>query len=258
MISRIFADRRRLAILRRIDRPLAVLLAVAQAVVATAGWLVEPLWLAVAIAGQLLLGGIIAVRVIGPARSDLGLARYAIPATAGIAATLFGRLIPFGLSVLLVPIVAVLLWSVTYLELRIERGTGGRTIGELLLVGILFSGTAGILVLFGTRTWPTPLILVAGLTLPLALRAAEARGDMGVHGFGQSLLHVLVVAQVGAGVVLLNLPPTVMAALMALAFYAWGGAVEALRGNASGRSVAIEFGALLVLGLLVGLFLHRP
>jgi len=258
VISRIFADRRRLAILRRIDRPLAVLLAVAQAVVATAGWLVEPLWLAVAVAGQLVLGGIIAVRVIGPARSDLGLARYAIPATAGIAATLFGRLIPFGLSVLLVPIVAVLLWSVTYLELRIERGTGGRTIGELLLVGILFSGTAGILVLFGARTWPTPLILVAGLTLPLALRAAEARGDMGVHGLGQSLLHVLVVAQVGAGVVLLNLPPTVMAALMALAFYAWGGAVEALRGNASGRSVAIEFGALLVLGLLVGLFLHRP
>jgi len=258
VISRLFADRRRLAILRRIDRPLAVLLAIAQAVVATAGWLVEPLWLAVAIAGQLVLGGIIAVRVIGPARSDLGLARYAIPATAGIAATLFGRLIPFGLSVLLVPIVAVLLWSVTYLELRIERGTGGRTIGELLLVGILFSGTAGILVLFGPRTWPTPLILVAGLTLPLALRAAEARGDMGVQGLGQSLLHVLVVAQVGAGVVLLNLAPTVMAALMALAFYAWGGAVEALRGNASGRSVAIEFGALLVLGLLVGLFLHRP
>lgn len=258
MISRIFTDRRRLALLRRIDRPLAVLLAVAQAVVATAGWLVEPLWLAVAIAGQLMLGGIIAVRVIGPARSDLGLARYAIPATAGIAATLFGRLVPFGLSVLLVPIVAVLLWSVTYLELRIERGTGGRTIGELLLVGILFCGTAGILVLFGAQAWPTPLILVAGLSLPLALRAAEARGDMGVHGLGQSLLHVLVVAQVGAGVVLLNLAPTVMAALMALAFYAWGGAVEALRRNASGRSVAVEFGALLVLGLLVGLFLHRP
>jgi len=258
VISRIFTDRRRLALLRRIDRPLAVLLAVAQAVVATAGWLVEPLWLAVAIAGQLMLGGIIAVRVIGPARSDLGLARYAIPATAGIAATLFGRLVPFGLSVLLVPIVAVLLWSVTYLELRIERGTGGRTIGELLLVGILFCGTAGILVLFGAQAWPTPLILVAGLSLPLALRAAEARGDMGVHGLGQSLLHVLVVAQVGAGVVLLNLAPTVMAALMALAFYAWGGAVEALRRNASGRSVAVEFGALLVLGLLVGLFLHRP
>ena len=258
MISRIFTDRRRLAVLRRIDRPLAVLLAVAQAVVATAGWLVEPLWLAVAIAGQLMLGGIIAVRVIGPARSDLGLARYAIPATAGIAATLFGRLVPFGLSVLLVPIVAVLLWSVTYLELRIERGTGGRTIGELLLVGILFCGTAGILVLFGAQAWPTPLILVAGLSLPLALRAAEARGDMGVHGLGQSLLHVLVVTQVGAGVVLLNLAPTVMAALMALAFYAWGGAVEALRRNASGRSVAVEFGALLVLGLLVGLFLHRP
>ena len=57
---------------------------------------------------QLVLGGIIAVYVIGPARPDLGLARYAIPATAGIAATLFGRLIPGGLSLLLVPILVVL------------------------------------------------------------------------------------------------------------------------------------------------------
>ena len=64
-----------------------------------------------------------------PARADLGLGRYLIPATAGIAATLFGRLIPGGLSLLLVPIVAVVLWSITYLELRAERGTGGRTLG---------------------------------------------------------------------------------------------------------------------------------
>lgn len=260
MISRLFADRRRLAMLRRIDRPAAALLAVAQALVAAVSWFAEPAGLSVAgaVAGQLLIGGVMAVRVLGPARSDLGLARYAIPATAGIAATLFGRLIPGGLSVLLVPIVAVLLWSVTYLELRIERGTGGRTIGNLLLVGILFSGAAGILDLFEPQTWPSPLILVAFLTLPLAVRAADARGDMGAQGIGQSLLHVLVVSQVGTGVILLELPVTVMAALVALAFYAWSGAVEALRGDASGRSVAVEFGGLLVLGLLVGLILHRP
>ena len=258
MITRLFGDRRRLAILRRIDKPAAVALAIVQAVVAAAGWFAEPLWLAVAVAGQLLLGGIVAIRVIGPARSDLGLARYAIPATAGIAATLYGRLIPGGLSLLLVPILAVLLWSVTYLELRLERGTGGRTIGNLMLVGILFAGAAGILVLFGARTWPTPLILVAALTLPLALRAAEGRETMGVEGVGQALLQVLVVMQVGIGAVLLSVPFPIMAGLMALAFYAWGGAVEMLDENASGRGVAIEYGTLLLFGLLLGLILHRP
>ncbi|MGZ8563604.1 MAG: hypothetical protein ACXWWU_08295, partial [Candidatus Limnocylindria bacterium] len=94
MISRLLGDRKRLAVLRRIDRPGAALLAILQATVAAAGWFAEPLWLAVAVAAQLALGGIGAVRLIGPARSELGLARYMIPATAGIAATLFGRLIP--------------------------------------------------------------------------------------------------------------------------------------------------------------------
>jgi hypothetical protein len=258
MISRLLADRRRLDLLRRIDRPSAAILAVLQATVAAAGWFVEPLWLAVAIAGQLALGGIGSVRVMGPARGDLGLARYAIPATAGIAATMFGRLIPGGQSLLLVPIVAVVLWSVTHLELRAERGTGGRTLGDVVLTTIVFSGAAGILTLFGAQTWPTPIALVALLTLPPAFRAAEARGTMGAEGFGQGLLQVLAVVQVGVGAVLLNASVLVSAALMGLAFYTWSGAVEALRGGASGRSVAIEFGALVLLGLFVGLLLYRP
>lgn len=258
MISRLFADRRRLALLRRIDRPAAVVLALLQALVAAAGWFASPVWLAVAIAGQLALGGAGAVRVIGPARSDLGLARYAIPATAGIAATLFGRLIPGGLSLLLVPIVGVLLWSVTYLELRAERGTGGRTLGDLILTAVVFTGAAGILNLFGALVWPTPIAIVALLALPPAVRASEARGTMGAEGFGQALLHVLVVAQIGIGAVLLNVPVLVAAALMALAFYTWAGAVDAVRGGASGRAVAIEFGPLVLLGLVVGLFLYRP
>lgn len=258
MIARLFGDRRRLAILRRVDRPAAALLAIVQAVVAAAGWFVSPLWLAVAVAGQLVLGGIVAVRVIGPARSDLGLARYAIPATAGIAATLFGRLIPGGLSLLLVPIVAVLLWAVTYLELRLERGTGGRTMSDLLLTGILFGAAAGTLVLFGPQTWPTPLLIVAAVAVPLAMRAAESRETLGVEGVGQALLHVLAVVQVGVATVLLGLPVIPTAALIGLAFYTWSGTVDALRGGASGRAVAVEFGALLAIGLAVGLFLYRP
>jgi hypothetical protein len=258
MITRLFGDRRRLAVLRRIDRPGAAILAVVQAIVAAVGWFAEPLWLAVAVAAQLALGGIGAVRLIGPARADLGLARYMIPATAGIAATLFGRLIPGGLSLLLVPIVGVMLWSVTYLELRAERGTGGRTLGDLILMAVVFSGAAGLLALFGPQAWPTPILLVGLLAIPAAYRASEARGTMGAEGFGQGLLQVLAVLQVGVAAVLLNLTVVVTAALMALTFYTWGGAVDALRGGASGRSVAAEFGALMMVGLIVGLFLYRP
>jgi hypothetical protein len=258
VITRLFADRRRLAVLRRIDRPAAVVLATLQALVAAAGWFAEPVWLAAAVAAQLALGGIGAVRILGPARSGLGLARYAVPASAGIAATLFGRLLPGGLSLPLVPIVAVVLWSVTYLELRVERGTGGRTLGIVILTVIVGAGAAGLLDLFGPRAWPTPVIAISLLALPTAVRAADARGAMGAEGFGQALLHVLVVAQVGLGVILLNVPVIVAAALIGLAFYTWAGAVEALREGSSGRAVAAEFGALLLIGLVVGLVLYRP
>jgi lipopolysaccharide export LptBFGC system permease protein LptF len=125
-------------------------------------------------------------------------------------------------------------------------------------MSIVFSGTAGVAALFGTQSWPTPMILVAVLVLPLAMRSAEARGTMGVEAVGQALLHVLVVTQVGLAAVLLNLVPTVMAGLVALAFYTWAGAVEALRDGRSGRSVAIEFGSLVLLGLIVGLLMYRP
>ena len=74
MIGRIFADRSRLAATRRADRLAAVVIALLQAVVAAAGWLVDPIWLAVAIAAQLLLGGLAAVYVIGPMKHELGLA----------------------------------------------------------------------------------------------------------------------------------------------------------------------------------------
>lgn len=257
MIGRLFADRDRRAATRRADRLAAVVIALIQAGVAASGWLAAPVGLAVAVAAQLLLGGVAAVFVIGPARHELGLARYAMPSVAGISATMFGRLLPGGQSLLLVPIVAVLLWAVTYLELRIERGTGGATIHNLLLMAIVFCGGAGLLVFFGTQSWPTPMLLVAVLALPLAVRAAEARDVLGVEAVGQALLHVLVVTQVGLAAVVLGLQPTIVAGLMALAFYTWAGAVEALRTGASGRSVAVEYGALLLVGLVVALLVHR-
>lgn len=258
MINRLFADRRRLAATRRADRLGAVLIALVQAGVAAAGWLAEPVWVAVAVAVQLGLGGVASVYVIGPARHELGLARYAMPSVAGIAATLFGRLIPGGLSLLLVPFVAVLLWAVTYIELRLERGTGGRTVHDVLLMAVIFSGSAGLLALFGPQAWPTPIVLVAVLAFPVAMRSAETRGTLGVEAVGQAILHVLVVAQVGIAAVLLNLVPTLLAALMALAFYVWNGAVDALRGDRSGRSVAVEFGSLALVGIIVGLLMYRP
>jgi hypothetical protein len=258
LINRLFADRRRLAGLRRIDRPAAFLIALLQALVAAIGWFADPVLLAVTIAAQLALGGLAAVRLIGPARSELGLARYAMPSVAGIAATVFGRLIPGGLSLLLVPIVAVLLWSVTYLELRLARGTGGRTIQSLLLTAIVFTGAWGLLGFFGSRAWPTPLLLLAILSLPLAVRAAEARGALGAEAVGQALLQLLAVIQVGLAVALLDIQLQLTAAIIALAFYAWTGAVDALRGEAPGRAVAAEFGSLALVGLVAGLLLHRP
>ena len=194
MISRIFADRRRVAILRRVDRPSAILLAIAQAVVATA--VVRGAgWLAVAIAGK--------PSWAASSRPVLGRCDRTSAGALRRARRGRHRGNPSGgdsrrLSLPLVPILAVLLWTVTYLELRIERGTGGQTIGRLLLTAILFGGATGILFLFGPLTWPTPIVLVVGLALPLALRSSEARGTMGVEGFGQALLHVLVVAQIGA------------------------------------------------------------
>jgi hypothetical protein len=62
---------------------------------------------------------------------------------------------------------------------------------------------------------------------------------------------------IGAAASLLTLPPLVVPALMTLTFYAWGGAAEALRAGNAGRSVALEFGALGLLGLVLALVLHR-
>jgi hypothetical protein len=115
-----------------------------------------------------------------------------------------------------------------------------------------------MLALFGSQSWPTPLIRWPPSACRWPCAPPRRAGTLGAEGFGQALLHVLAVTQVGVASVLLTLPDSVMAALIALAFYAWTGAVDALRGGATGRSVAVEFGSLMLLGLIVGMVLHRP
>ena len=55
-------------ILARVSHPEAILVATVMAAIAAAGWLLAPFWLAVAIAAQMVVGGIAAVWLIGPVR----------------------------------------------------------------------------------------------------------------------------------------------------------------------------------------------
>jgi hypothetical protein len=244
------------AVLSRVQHPEAVLLAVAMAIAAAAGWVLGPFWLAVMVAVQLIIGGLGAVWLIGPARADLGFARYATLAMAGVALTLFGRQLVPGVGLLLAPVVALLLWGVIRLELGLAEN-GQRRVGlDLALVGIVFAAAAGIGAIVPADAWPPGLVLLLLVTTVPAMRAAEARGQSGIEAVGQSLLHMVGVAQVATAVVLLHLPGVVGAAVVALGFHAWAGAAEALDGGASVRAVVLEFGALALLGLVVAILLH--
>lgn len=257
MIARRLTGRRMPAALQAIDRPQAIGLAVILAIAAAVGWFVGPLGLSVAVAIELAVGGLGAVALIGPARPGLGIARYATLSMAGVSATLAGRLLPGGVSLLFVPLLAVLLWVVLWIELRGALEPSERWVLDLTLTAIVFAAAVGLDGVFGTTVWPPPLALLAIMSFVLALRAAEARQTGGVHGVGQALLHVLALAQVGAAVALLGLPGLVGPAVIGLAFYAWGGAAEALENGSSARSVAIEFGTLAVLGLVVAMLMHQ-
>lgn len=257
MIVRRLSGRGVPAALQAIDRPQAIGLAVILSIAAAVGWFVGPLGLSVAVAVELAIGGLGAVVLIGPARPGLGIARYASVAMAGVAATLGGRLLPGGVSLLFVPLLAVLLWVVLWIELRGSLAASERWVLDLTLTAVVFAASAGLDGVFGTRVWPPPLALLAIMTFVLALRAAESRQVGGVHGVGQSLLHVLAVVQVGAAVALLGLPGLVGPAVIALTFYVWGGAAEALENGSSARSVAVEFGTLAILGLVVAMLMHQ-
>lgn len=227
------------------------------ALLAAVGWLSDPLWLAGVIAAQLTLGGLGAVYLLGPAQPGLGFARYATLPVAAVAATLFGRLLPGGVSLLLVPAVAAVLWAVLHVELRTVRLPGSRTTLDLLLTAVLFAAGAGIWELFGPAEWPPVIVPLAAVVTVLTLRQAEARGRRGAAAIGQGAIHLLGVVQVALAVGLLDLQGVVGPAIVALSFYTWGGAAESLEEGASGRAVALEFGALAALGLAVALLLHR-
>lgn len=257
MIGRVMSRRpAAVRVLSRLQFREAIVVSIVMAVIAAVGWLVSPFWVAVAVAAQLAIGGIAAVWLIGPARTELGFARYATLATAGVTLTLFGRMLVPSIGLLLAPIVAVMLFGVIRLELGLTE-PGQRRLGlDLVLVGMVFAAAAGIGSMIPADAWPPGLILLLILSSVPALRAAEARGRSGVEAVGQAALHLVAVAQIATAMALLQLPGVVGAAIVALGFHAWGGAAEALDDGASGRSVILEFGALAVLGLLVALLLY--
>ena len=242
---------------RRIERPEAIVLAVLLAGLAVAGWLVSPFWVAVVIAGQLAIGGIGAVWVIGPVRARLGFARYATFAVAAATATLLGKQFAPIVQFAAAPLVALVLFMVLWFELRLPDGRSPRLAIDLTLVGIVFAAAAGIGSNFPAASWPPTVLLIVTVAAVPALRAAELRGRFGVHAVGQAVLHLLAIGQLGIGLALLHLPGVVGAAVLALGFHAWAGAAEALDNGERSRAVVIEFGSLAVLGLLVALLL-RP
>jgi hypothetical protein len=244
--------------LRRIERPETIGLSVVLAALATVGWLASPFWLAVAIGLELAIAGLGAVWLIGPAFAGLGLARYATLATASVAVTLFGRVVIDRTGLMLVPVAVALLYGMLWLELRARPGASAGLLLDLALVAVVFCAAAGVSSVVPAGAWPPSIGLLVVILIVPALRAAEARGQGGVRAVGQALLHLLAVGQVGAGLALLRLPGLVGAAVLALAFHAWGGATEALDDGASPRAVILEFGALGVIGLVVALLLQNP
>ena len=127
----------------------------------------------------------------------------------------------------------------------------------LTLVLTVFAGASGIAVLFGPTQWLLRAgVLVLLVAIP-ALRAAEERGATGVQAVGQGALQLLAVTEIAIAITLLDLPQPVGPALVALGFHAWGGAADALLGGTPVRGVAIEFGSLALLGVLVALFLSQ-
>ena len=234
-----------------------LLLVVALAGLTAIGWFSNPILLGIVVALQLALAGFGAVGVLGPARATAGMGRYLVLPVAAVSMTLAGRLIPpAGATVLLAVFAAATLWGIVRVELAWASGERPKTILELILVAILFAATAAIPPLIGPQGWPPPLVPIGLVAITLALRSAEARGASGADALGQAALQALAVVQLAAALLLLELPGAIAPAVVALGYYAWGGAADALQEGSSWVAVALEFGALGLLGLLMALLVY--
>jgi len=140
---------------RRIERPETIMLALVLAGLVVYGWFAPPFWLAVAIAGQLAIGGMGAVWVIGPVRSRFGFARYATFPMAAVALTLLGQMLSPTAQVAGAPVAALLLFGVLWSEMRLPDGRSPRLSIDLMLVGIVFAAAAGIAATLSAMTRAT-------------------------------------------------------------------------------------------------------
>jgi hypothetical protein len=227
------------------------------AAIAAVGWSVGPVGWSVAIAVQMALAGFGTALLLGPVRPSGSYARYATLAVAALSASLAGRLLPSGAAIILTPAIWLYLWWLLHVEIGGAEGSAGRLALDLTMVLAIFGGSAGIMRLVGPSAWPPPMVLIGLVAAVPAWRTAEARGARGAKAAGQTLLHLLAIVEVGLALTLLDLPPPVLPALVALAFHTWNGAADALLANAPARSVLLEFGTLAVLGVLVVLILTR-
>lgn len=240
---------------RAVKRYGPAVLPLLMAALVAAGWAVDPVGLAAVLALELALAGLGTAALLGAASSTTGYARYAIFAVSAVSVTLVGRLLPPGIG----PLAAPLAWGFLFWVLYIERHGPAMPVYrlslDLTLVITVFSATAGMSGVIPPALWLLGMVLLGALLAVPCLRAAEARGVLGVPAVGHAALHLLVVLQVATALLLLDLPQPVGPALVALTFHSWSGAADALESGVSTRAVVLEYGSLAAIGLIVALFL---
>jgi hypothetical protein len=235
---------------RAVRRAGPVVLPLLLAALAAAGWGVDPVALAVILALELAVAGL--------GMAAIGYARYALLAIATVSVTLAGRLLPAGIGPLAAPAAWAFLWWVIRIERRGPDAPTARLQLDLILVLTVFAGSLGLAELIPAELWLVELILLGAGAAIACLRAAEARGALGVAAVAHGALHLLVVLQVAAALTLLNVPQPVGPALIALTFHSWSGAADALESGVPVRAVALEYGSLAAVGVLVAVVLGQP
>jgi len=176
--------------------PLALPLMLAALV--AAGWAVDSVALAIVLALELALAGLGTAALLGAVRPSIGYARYAILAVVAVSITLAGRQLPDGIGPLAAPVAWAFLWWTLNTERKGATKPSGRLALDLFLVLTVFATAAGLAGLFPEELWLLELVLLGILTSVACLRAAEARGALGVPAVGHAALHLLVVLQVAA------------------------------------------------------------